>query len=88
MDRKDGKEVARELTDFVNWSYADQDEKFVKEIMTSHRTLQQNTFRLMIKCIKAWAETERYDPRNEPTVLTCKKIVKEFEEELLYLPYI
>ena len=85
--QKEAKEVADQLLHLVN-TFSPETETFVDTIMSAHRTLQQNTFRLMVECIKGWAQVkkdDRYDDRNIETVLLCDKIVETFGEEL-YLP--
>jgi len=68
-----GKALATMLTHFMNGANEVGERAFVKELMCTHRTLQQSVFSLFMKCIEEWAhawEEERYDLRNE---FTCKK---------------
>jgi hypothetical protein len=53
------------------------DTKVVKHITSMHRTLQQETFKLFIRCVNEWNQTELwdYDPRNEHTVRMSKRIM-------------
>ena len=52
-----------------------------------HPTLQQSFARMCFKFIKTMADKEYYDLRNEATVLTCKKIVDTFKDDM-HLPLI
>lgn len=85
----EGKEIARELANYVNnmnHDYAN----FVETITREHPTLQQSSFGLMIKCIRAWAEMydkKQYDMRNEDTCKLCHDIVEQFGDDL-YLRFI
>jgi len=81
-------EMAEKLLDYVNSSLS-RDEDFAERIMRSHRTLQQNVFRLFIKCVKKWAEQDKrgyYDPRNEQTVKLSAKIMEI--EDVEAIPFI
>ena len=95
MPKISPEELATYLSDFVNvmGGNSEQDAKFIGLVLSDHRTLQQNTFRLMYKLIKAWAiEGERgsFDLRNEATVKACIKITKCLEDEGygFFLPYV
>ena len=81
--------AADALLDFVNGGQHEEFEKFVEEIVSRHRTLQQNTFRLMMAVIKRWSEVPygQFDDRNEQTVTLSKKIMEAVGDEL-YIPYI
>lgn len=83
------KKSVENLTDFVNTlgSCHEENEFFVFMLTQgTHRTLQQNAFRLMWQCVKGWAETpdNRVDQRNEATVKACREIVKT----QVFLPFI
>lgn len=74
-----GDEMARMLDEFVNANDSKKFEEFAATVTErAHRTLQQSMMRLFLRCIEKWAATEenRYDARNEATVLLCRKIVK------------
>jgi len=83
---KTGREFAQEFSRFVN-NYATDIEGFSEEVTRDHRTIQQNTFRLMVACIEKWAAQEQYDLRNEATVKACKEIVAKVES-IKFLPYV
>jgi hypothetical protein len=89
MTAKTGKEMAEELTSFVNNFSADE-KGFIDGVIYSHRTLQQSTGRLFIGLIKEWAKMEsngRYDGRNEAICKLSAKIVNLLGDDL-YLPLI
>lgn len=74
MTERNDTEIARDLLDMVNnMSYSSNE--FVDEVLMSHRTLQQNTFRLVVDLLKAWeavGDVGRFDARNEHTVKSAK----------------
>jgi hypothetical protein len=51
------------------------------KILQDHRTLQQQTFGLMMLCIQKWSETENFDGRNEYTVKLCKKLMETAKDD-------
>ena len=64
----DGKQVAEQLSDFVNSSTSMKREEFVKAVTSDHRTLQQDMFSLFYACMHDWAEdyvNGDYDARNK-----------------------
>jgi hypothetical protein len=81
-----GKEAVKGLSDFVN-NMTCSPKEFVEA--NEHRTLQQNSFRVMWKCIEYWASLEdnQYDLRNEGTVKACKDLVRLFPNGP-YLPFV
>ena len=94
--RKTGKEMAGEMTDFVNTFSTEPRTEFIKAMANEHRTLQQSFTRLCLDWIEHCATQEyRTDGRNESTHQMCKALVqayKEKEETLsplsTYLPFI
>ena len=54
---KDGKELATELTDFVN-SYNFDKQGFINQFCREHRTLQQSAVRLMFELMEHIASDE------------------------------
>jgi uncharacterized Ntn-hydrolase superfamily protein len=94
--RKTGKEMASEMTDFVNTFSSDSKKEFVQAMANEHRTLQQSFTRLCLEWIEHCASQEyRTDGRNESSHQVCKAMVqayKEKQEHLLplsaYLPLI
>lgn len=74
-----GAELARAFADFVNGSSKKEVSAFVEELTSrTHRTLQQGSMGVMLRCIEAWAEAwaqNRFDLRNEATVKLAQRIV-------------
>lgn len=82
MEVKDSREVAKEVVDMVN-NMTFSSTAFVDEVMRSHRTLQQNVFRLFTDLLKEWSNMEaegRYDLRNERTVKSAKLFLDTYKE--------
>ncbi len=75
---KDTKELVKNITKFVN-SYSVEEEEFIKEMETQHRTLQQSFTRLCFKWIEHCASDEyRHDKRNEQTHETSKFVFETY----------
>ena len=64
-------------------------EGIVEELGSTHRTLQQNFWGVMIDVINEYAEF-RSDLRNEASVELCKFLKEKLEEnkEKTYLPFV
>lgn len=93
-DGKTQTEVAAEaihnIMDAVNVMGSDDPvvKGIIDELEVSHRTLQQNFWRVMMQVIKKYSEFN-YDYRNENSVEMCKFIKEQVEENYKeYLPYI
>ena len=90
-----GQEAADEafevLSRFVN-GMCHENGRFVDRVMSEHKTLQQQMFRLFMSVVERWAEQEHYDVRNEYTILKSKEIIKLLEENgssyISAVPYI
>lgn len=83
-----GKDVAIELSDFVNSSYSTTEQEFVDTLLSEHKTLQQSVFRLFIKCVEGWAEMYDkgyFDARNEATCELSKQIVEVVKDKAIPL---
>jgi hypothetical protein len=81
--------LAQDMAKFVN-GMGHNNFDFVKEMMNEHRTLQQQSFELMMDCIKAWStayDHKAYDGRNEATCKLCNQIYNQFKDEW-FVPYI
>ncbi len=89
MQKMTGTEMGAALSDFANQFHPDE-KGFVDAVCGDHRTIQQTSFRLMMACIKKWAEAESFDLRNEQTVLTCRKIMEAIDPDGIgvYLPMV
>jgi hypothetical protein len=80
--RKTGKEMASEMTDFVNTFSSDSKKEFVQAMANEHRTLQQSFTRLCLEWIEHCASQEyRTDGRNESSHTTCKIMVEAYKEK-------
>jgi hypothetical protein len=80
--RKTGKEMASEMTDFVNTFSNDSKKEFVQAMSNEHRTLQQSFTRLCLEWIEHCASQDyRTDGRNESTHQVCKAMVETFKEK-------
>ena len=79
------------LSRFVN-GMCHENGRFVDRVMSEHKTLQQQMFRLFMSVVERWAEQEHYDVRNEYTILKSKEIIKLLEENgthyISAVPYI
>lgn len=82
QERK-AKELANQLTDFVNNFNCDHD-AFINAFCNQHRTLQQSSFRLMLKLIEKMATDEyRTDGRNEGSKKVAKQLIEGFKTQVI-----
>lgn len=86
MDRN-GKEMAKEMSNFVNCFGNSHMKDFINQMATEHRTLQQSFTGLCVKWFEHLATTEYYDARNEASVELAKQL-KPILDEYGYLPCI
>jgi len=78
------------IMDAVNIMGSDKQvvEGIIEELQGTHRTLQQNFWRVMMGVIKEYSEF-RHDLRNEGAVELCKYIKEQVaENHKEYLPYV
>jgi len=88
MKRMTAEELQKETENFLNCICNNkEEEKFIELMSRSHRTLQQSYTKFVLKWIKAQAESEYYDGRNEQSVMKCRQIMKALDNEI-YLPLI
>lgn len=83
MNHPSAKEVVELLGRFLNRLDETDVAEFVQEVARLHRTLQQQLFEVIIKCIANWAKMhaeDYFDPRNEYTVTTSTKIMAAIKE--------
>ena len=74
-----GKELAEELTDFVNSYNTDKHQEFIDAFCNQHRTLQQSAFGLMLKVMERIASPDyRTDGRNEDSKKVAQTLVEGF----------
>lgn len=72
------KELAKEISDFVNSAYSSDVNELVKEMVNDHRTLIQLKANLVHKFVEELAllyKDHNYDQRNEDAVLWAKKVM-------------
>lgn len=86
MDRN-GKQMAKEMSNFVNCFGNSHQKEFVKQMILEHNTLQQSFTRLCIMWFQQLAETKYYDARNEASVELAKQL-KPILDEYGHLPCI
>jgi len=78
LTRKKGTDAAREFLSFIN-DFGAEEEDFAEAVCSDHRTLQQSTMRVFMRCVQKWAkayESKHYDLRNEATCRLSSEIVK------------
>ena len=83
-------EAARDLSAAVNDLHFNA-AAFEQEIRRGHRTIQQNTARVIFALIEGWAgdfDKGNYDMRNENTVRACRAIMDEIPDNTMILPHI
>ena len=61
-------------------------EDFINAVTNDHRTLQQQTFGLFMKCIEKWSKTKNFDARNEYTINLCKKMMEAVKDDYFGRP--
>jgi hypothetical protein len=77
---EDIKKLVGEITDFVN-SYTADEQQFIAQMSTEHRTLQQSFTRLVLKWLQFCASIDyRYDDRNKATHDTAKRLIEAFRK--------
>lgn len=73
------KQLAGQVTDYVNSYSSDKNSQFAKALSCEHRTLQQSTLRLMLETIEMMASDEyRTDGRNESSKTTAQRLMRGF----------
>ena len=78
---EDIKNLVNDITNFVN-SYTVDENQFIAQMSTEHRTLQQSFTRLVLKWLEFCASIDyRYDDRNKATHDTAKKLLEAFHEK-------
>jgi hypothetical protein len=84
MEKTLGTDIADALSRFTNRMglFGDENcEAFVDAVTRDHRTLQQQTFGLFMKCIERWSNTGSFDARNEYTIKLCKKMMEAVKDD-------
>ena len=83
----DGKDMAAEMSRFINSYGSEHVKEFVEAMGRDHPTLQQSFSRLCVAWFRRLAGTEHFDMRNEASVKLARRIVGELEENL-GLPFV
>lgn len=87
MSKVSTRELVSSMSDFVN-SYLPDTNEFVDMMSREHRTLQQSFTRLCVAWLERLAREERYDLRNEASVMLGREFVSRVESRFRSLPYI
>lgn len=84
--KQKGIDAANAFTDFVNGASQASKEAFVEAMMREHRTLQQESFDLMLGTIGAWAKVpdNMVDARNSGAVRLSKMIADAIDKPIDY----
>jgi hypothetical protein len=79
VDNK-GVKLAGELADYVNYNSRDRYKDFIEGFTRQHRTLQQSSFRMILKLIEFMTTDDyRTDLRNEDSKEMAKSLLKGFQ---------
>lgn len=84
MSRKTGLQMANALSDFANIAVSNEKLSFVEAVTTDHKTLQEDTFMMFLKCMEQWSEMKvqgNYDARNEYTCKASSVMIKALKDE-------
>lgn len=77
------KQLAEQVTDYVNTFNSDKNKEFAEALSREHRTLQQSTLRLMLETIEFMAGDDyRTDGRNEGSKATARRLMKGFAKQV------
>jgi hypothetical protein len=80
-EKSKGAQLAEDLGNYVN-NYGRDEKDFIEGFMRQHRTLQQSSFRVIMKLVEAIASDDyQFDGRNEATHELAKKLKKGFIAE-------
>ena len=86
LDIDNPEEIARIIGMYVNnFSWGGTQEKFIKAILSEHRTLQQSVLELFINTIIAAAEQynlERYDMRCAASYQMCEEMRRSIQLQI------
>jgi len=90
-DELTGAELAQAMAKTFNtYNYKETTRDFVDEVTNQHRTLQQATFRALLKVVEKFAENHRagqFDGRNEAACQLADKIYEAFGDDF-HMPFI
>ena len=78
-----GKELARQMEDFINGASCIEIEDFASEFTRMHNTLEQKAFGMLLKTIQRVSEHKYTDGRNEACVKTARLLIKGYKSALI-----
>jgi hypothetical protein len=81
-------ELAQQIQSGIN-SFSFSPEAFAASIPYFHRTLQQSFWRVIVECVKVYADDQfGCDDRNKASHLEAKEMMEYLRENGRYIPYI
>ena len=78
-----GKELARQMEDFINGANCTEIEDFASEFTRMHNTLEQKAFSMLLKTIVRVSEHKYMDGRNEACVKASRMMIKGYKSAFL-----
>jgi hypothetical protein len=78
-----GKELARQMEDFINGANRTEIEDFASEFTRMHNTLEQMAFGMLLKTIERVSEHKYTDGRNEACVKAARLLIKGYKSALV-----
>lgn len=87
MARMTGTDMSEIFSNFVNSGLSYDFEQFAEKITTDHKTIQDDSFRMMFKCMEKWHTMYKegnYDGRNEGSLKLAYEMIESLKEKGLY----
>ena len=78
-----GKELARQMEDFINGANCTEIEDFASEFTKMHNTLEQKAFGMLLKTIESVSKHSNFDGRNEACVKASRLLIKGYKSALV-----
>ena len=78
-----GKELARQMEDFINGASCIEIEDFASEFTRMHNTLEQKAFGMLLKTIESVSKHSHFDGRNEACVKASRMMIKAYKSALI-----
>lgn len=78
-----GKELARQMEDFINGADCTEIEDFASEFTKMHNTLEQKAFGMLLKTIESVSKHSNFDGRNEACVKASRLLIKGYKSALV-----
>ena len=78
-----GKELARQMEDFINGASCTEIEDFASEFTRMHNTLEQKAFGMLLKTIENVSKHSYFDGRNEACVKASRMMIKAYKSALI-----